>query len=213
MDMNRFLFRLARKVKRLFFPPPTVEELRLRKQQQDYDYLVKRGVDTQLGYVTLFGEPIIHIEKGARIVLEEGVVLISSSEYNWAGVNHPVVLSAYEGAEIILHKGVGLSGTSVVAVAHVEIGENTKLGANTNVYETDFHLLDPIQRPYQKGILDAPHGPVVIGSNCWLASNVSVLKNVTIGDNVVVGAMSLVNKDLPSNVLAGGVPAGIIKQI
>ena len=213
MKKKSFIRRVARKVKRAFFPPPTAEELRLRKQMDDYEYLVQQGVDTQPGYVQLYGKPIIHIAPGGRIVMEEGVVLISSSEYNWAGINHPVVLSADEGAEIILHKKVGLSGSSIVAVEHVEIGEGTKLGANTNVYDTDFHPSAADERLHQKSILDAPHAPVNIGRHCWVAANSTVLKGVTMGDNVVVSAMSLVNKDAPDNVLMGGVPAKVIKDL
>lgn len=213
MDKHGFLFRAARKVKRLLFPPPSAEELRLRKQEADYEFLTRHGVETRPGYVTLYGKPSIHMEPGARIILEDGVVLISNSEYNWAGINHPVILSAEKGAEIILHKGVGLSGSSIVAVEHIEIGEGTMLGANTNVYDTDFHPLTAQERLNQKSIHDAPHAPVNIGKNCWIASNVTILKGVYLGDNVVVSSMSLVNKGTPDNVLIGGIPAKILKEI
>lgn len=213
MKKHGLLFRIARRVKRLFFPPPSAQELRRRKQLRDYEFLKSHGVDTQLGFVELFGDPLIYIAPGARIVMEEGVVLISGSEYNWAGINHPVVLSANDGAEIILHKGVGISGSSIVAVEHVEIGENTKLGANTNVYDTDFHPVIVSERLHQKSILDAPHAPVNIGKNCWLASNVTVLKGVTLGENVVVSTMSLVNRSASGSVLLGGIPAKVIKEL
>lgn len=213
MNKHSLIYRLLRKVKRVFFPPPTAEELLLRKQQADFDFLIQHGVDTRLGYVTLYGEPIIHVGKGARIVLEEGVVLISDSEYNWAGINHPVVLSAEDGAEIIIHKGVGMSGSSIVAVERIEIGEGTMLGANTNIYDTDFHPSSLEARLIQKDIFDAPHAPVTIGKNCWIASNVTILKGVLLGENVVVSSMSLVNKGTPDNVLIGGIPAIILKEI
>ena len=112
-----------------------------------------------------------------------------------------------------MHKGVGLSGSSIVAVENIEIGEYTMLGANTNIYDTDFHPVNPEERLNQKSIIDAPHSPVKIGKHCWLGTNVTVLKGVTMGDNVTVGAMSLVNKDVPDSVIVGGIPVSIIKTI
>ena len=55
--------------------------------------------------------------------------------------------------------------------------------------------------------------PVHIGKNCWLGAGVIVLPGVTIGDNVVIGAGSIVNKDIPSNVVAVGNPCRVIKKI
>ena len=52
-----------------------------------------------------------------------------------------------------------------------------------------------------------------IGDDVWLGANVTVLPGVTIGNNVVVGAGAVVNKDIPDNSLAVGVPAQVIKKI
>lgn len=214
MKRKCLFYRGLRKVYRIFFPPPTEEERKRKKQLQDYKYLISHGVETELGYVELFGYPIIRKALGSRIVIGKGVMLISESQYNTSGINHPCILSAeVAGAEIIIHDGVGMSGTAVVAVGRVEIGEQTMLGANTNVYETDFHSADPVKRFGHETIAEVPHAPIVIGKRCWIASNSTVLKGVTIGDETVVGAMSLVNRPLPPRVLAGGVPAKVIKQL
>ena len=55
--------------------------------------------------------------------------------------------------------------------------------------------------------------PVIIGNNVWIGGNVNVLPGVTIGDNVVIGAGSVVNKDIPSNSVAVGNPCKVIKEI
>lgn len=55
--------------------------------------------------------------------------------------------------------------------------------------------------------------PVRIGKNCWLGAGVTVLPGVTIGDNTVVGAGSLVTRDLPANVVAVGSPCRVIRPI
>ena len=55
--------------------------------------------------------------------------------------------------------------------------------------------------------------PITIGNNVWLADKVTITKGVTIGDNVIIAANSVVTKDIPSNTLAGGIPAQIIKNL
>ena len=209
---NNVSFCAVRKIWRLFFPKPSADELQRRKRQQDYEWLISQGVETEPDYVTLWGaKPIIAKHPQARIVLGKGVRIASRSEDNYAGINHPAILAAETpGSQIIIHEGVGISGSSIVAHDYIEIGKNTLLGANTNIYDNDFHALTIEGRRNNE---PANHAPIHIGAECWLASNVTVLKGVTIGDRTTVGAMALVNKDLPSNVLAAGVPAKVIKKI
>lgn len=54
------------------------------------------------------------------------------------------------------------------------------------------------------------YGPITIGKNCFIGCRTTLLPNVTIGDNSVIGACSLVNRDIPSNVVAAGVPCKVI---
>lgn len=196
------------------FSKPSPSELKKRKEILDYEYLKSRGVDTKLGYVTLIGKPSIEKAPNSYIYLGENVTLISEQTANTAGVNHPVILSA-EGpnSKIIIGNGVGMSGTSVVTCSSIVIGENTYIGANVNIYGTDFHYIESAQRLKQKSTAEAPTAPINIGKNCWIASNVTILKGVTIGDNAVIGAMSLVNKDIPANTVYAGVPAKFIRKI
>lgn len=55
--------------------------------------------------------------------------------------------------------------------------------------------------------------PIKIGNNVWIGGNVCVLPGVTIGDNVVIGAGSVVTKDIPANCLVAGNPGKIIKKL
>lgn len=193
---------------------PTEDELKLRKQHEDYLYLINRGVETELGYVELIGKPIISKAKEARIIIGKGVVLVSESTYNTAGINHPVILSAEGPNSIIrIEDGVGISGASIVTCSEISIGEGTMIGANCNIYGTDFHCVEADKRLAQSSSADAPTAPIKIGKRCWLASNVTVLKGVTIGDEAVVGAMSLVMKDVGDKLLVAGIPAKVVRKI
>ena len=69
--------------------------------------------------------------------------------------------------------------------------------------DTDFHSVNPDCR--LNGNTDIPASPVTIGKRVFLGSNVTILKGVTIGDEAVVGAGSIVTKDIPDNAIVCGV--------
>ena len=195
------LKRIWRRLRRLFIKKPlTPEQLAEKKKQEDYEFLVAHGVETEIGFVTLLGKPMIMKAPNSRIKIGKDVLLISDSEYNSAGVNHPVILATEkEGAEIIIGEGTGFSGTSVVAFNSIQIGDRTGFGVNCNIWDSDFHSIDASERGINADSKNAPSASITIGKDVWVAANVTILKGVTIGDNVVIGTMSLVNKDIPSN--------------
>lgn len=90
----------------------------------------------------------------------------------------------------------------------VEFGDNVFIGPNCGFY-TAGHPLDYVSR--NKGLEYAK--PIKIGNNVWIGGNVCVLPGVTIGDNVVIGAGSVVTKDIPANCLVAGNPGKIIKKL
>lgn len=97
---------------------------------------------------------------------------------------------------------------TLVDDTHIYVGDFTQFGPNV-VLATAGHPIDPElrERYYQY------NAPVRIGRNCWLGANVVVVPGVTMGDNVVVGAGSVVTKDLPSNVVAVGNPCRILREV
>ncbi len=209
---QNIILRVWRHIIRLFSARGT-ESPKERKKREDYEFLVSHGVETEYGNVCLLGTPIIKKYQNSRIVLGKGITLISDSQYNTAGVNHPVILATEaEGAEIHIGDGVGMSGTSVVAVKKVTIGDYTMLGVNTNVHDTDFHCVDAEKRKAQTSIIEANSAPIVIGENVWVGANSTILKGVEIGNDVVVGVHSLVNRSMPNGVLCAGNPAIVKKE-
>ncbi len=90
----------------------------------------------------------------------------------------------------------------------VEFGDNVFIGPNCAFY-TPQHPLDFETR--NKGLEYA--FPIRVGNNVWFGGNVVVLPGVTIGDNTVIGAGSVVTKDIPANVIAAGNPCKIIRYI
>ena len=100
------------------------------------------------------------------------------------------------------------AGLKLVDDTHIYIGDCTMLGPNV-VLATAGHPINPELRAqgYQYNM------PVRIGKNCWLGAGVIVMPGVTIGDNTVIGAGSVVTKDIPSNVVAVGNPCRILRPV
>ena len=90
----------------------------------------------------------------------------------------------------------------------VKFGNNVFIAPNCSFY-TAGHPLDVERR--NQGLEYAK--PIEVGNNVWIGGNVVVLPGVKIGDNVVIGAGSIVTKDIPENVIAVGNPCRIIKKI
>lgn len=99
-------------------------------------------------------------------------------------------------------------GLTLVDDTHIYVGDNTMFGPNVTI-ATAGHPIDPQLR--ERGL--QYNMPVRIGKNCWLGAGVIVLPGVTVGDNVVVGAGSVVTKDIPSNVVAVGNPCRVLRKV
>lgn len=91
---------------------------------------------------------------------------------------------------------------------HIYIGDYTMIGPNVTLATAGHPILPELRKKgYQFNM------PVRIGKNCWLGAGVIVLPGITIGDNTVVGAGSIVTKDLPPNVVAVGNPCKVLREI
>ena len=105
---------------------------------------------------------------------------------------------------------------SCLDVCPVIIGDNVYCGPNVSINTPLHPLLGEERRPYigKNGQTDKEYGKgIVIGSDCWIASNVTICAGVHIGSNCVIGAGSVVTKDIPDGYLAYGVPAKPIRKL
>ena len=106
---------------------------------------------------------------------------------------------------------------TVLDTCPIRIGSNVYFGPNCTL-ATPLHPLNHLERRVitreDGSTYDMEYGkPITIGNDCWIASNVVICAGVTIGDNCVIGAGSVVTRDIPSNSLAAGNPCRVIREV
>ena len=164
-------------------------------------------IEEQLAYLDLMDEynrtSRLQLEKRrellGRLFAEVGEGTYVESPYfgNWGG--HHVHL----GNNVYFNMGV-----TMVDDTHIYIGDNVMLAPNV-IIATAGHPIDPELR--SQGL--QYNMPVHIGKNCWLGAGVIVMPGVTVGENTVIGAGSVVTKDIPANVVAVGNPCHVLRPV
>jgi len=151
--------------------------------------LIRRKFDRKSVVLWAGGRPMPRIENRGR--------LETSSCALWSGVR----LEVGHGARLTIGKGTYLNRDTVV-VCHesVEIGANCKISYQVVIMDTDEHLVPGTDRMT---------APVRIEDAVWLGARVIVLKGVTIGKGAIVGAGSIVTRDIPPGAIAVGQPARV----
>jgi acetyltransferase-like isoleucine patch superfamily enzyme len=94
-----------------------------------------------------------------------------------------------------------------------DIGAFTYINAKSGVVIEDFVQIGSHCSLYSESTIDNKEGKIALKKNCKIGSHSVIMPGVTIGENAVIGAFSFVNRDVPSDVVAAGVPIRVIKKI
>lgn len=160
--------------------------------------------------VQFTGVPILQRHPTGKITVGDHCIFRSAEWSNSIGINRRCFLSAGRDAQIRIGKDFGFSGTIIAASQSITIGDRVICGGNCTIVDSDRHPLDSVARAKNER---AQHSPIVIEDDVFLGMNVVVLKGCTIGKGTVVAANSVVTHSLPEKVLAGGVPARVLKEL
>jgi acetyltransferase-like isoleucine patch superfamily enzyme len=166
--------------------------------------IIGRIKGVEIGWkASFFGLPTFYRAPFSSIRIGNNCTFRSDHASNLIGVNHQCILSTHSKEAVIsIGNDCGFSGVTIGAASGIRIGNNVLCGANVVITDFDWH----------EDISHTEPAPVIIHDNVWLGLNSVVLKGVTIGENSIIGANSLVVKDIPANVIAGGNPCKVLKE-
>ncbi len=160
----------------------------------------------------LYGLPIIQKHRRSILTIGARLELRSTVRSNPLGPNHPVFFSTRRpGAVLKIGDDFGMTGGSIIAEQSMMIGNRVTVGANSIIADTDFHPLDALARHNLP--LDGATAPIVIEDDVFIGMQSLILKGVTIGAGSIIGAGSVVTRDIPAGVIAAGNPARVIREI
>ena len=160
----------------------------------------------------LYGVPIIQKYRHSSMRFGPGLQLRSSVRSNPLGPNHPVILATLqEKARLEVGANFSMTGGTLAATESIVIGNNVTVGVNSMIFDSDFHPLVPDQRRLSSA--GGRSAAVLIEDDVFIGLNCLVLKGVTIGRGSVIGAASVVTKDVPAGVIVAGNPARVVREL
>ena len=195
---------------------------------------VKQKSDTLLTYLKAFywsvrlekggtfvGLPKFRRVPGSYITIGRNVRILSSFSSNFHGLNRrSMITTLSKKAKINIGNNVGMSGVIIVSAESITIGDRVLIGASTTISDTDSHALNyQYRHPKHFGFSDKNFiepvitKEVIIEEDVFIGMNSLILKGAHIGSGSVIGAGSIVTGYIPSNVIAAGQPAKVIKKI
>jgi acetyltransferase-like isoleucine patch superfamily enzyme len=162
------------------------------------------------GDITLNGLPVFIVGRNGVLKIEAGVIFTSSLRFNMVGLFKRCSVYVADGAELTIGAGCGFSAVSIHCVNRIAIGEHVTCGGNVAIWDNDFHPLDPAARR-DGDVSEIASAPICIEDDVFVGANSIVLKGVTIGRAAIVGAGSVVTRNVPPGEVWAGNPASCIR--
>ncbi|PZP44635.1 MAG: acyltransferase [Pseudopedobacter saltans] len=198
------LFKVLRKVKTILSLKlgTLVTKIYLRLNGATINSLISTGI------------PYIYVARYGKLKIGENAVLNNTYLTCESGFASKCRLKISNNAHLIIGNCVGMSGVCISCTKSIIIGNHVMLGIGTHIYDTDFHSLNMKDRlTPQTDLANTNSKPVIIGNNAFIGAHSIILKGVEIGENTIVAAGSVVTKSIPANVIAGGNPCVVIRNI
>jgi len=160
-----------------------------------------------------FGIPYVHISLNARCMIGENFKMNSGARYSDSGVNGKCRIEVRDTAILTIGNNVGMSDVTITCHESITIGNNVLLGVGAQIRDTDNHSLNPEDRINGLDWKNKKSAPIIIKDNVFIGAYSFILKGVNVGSNSIIGACSVVTKNIPDNEIWAGNPARFIKSI
>ena len=161
------------------------------------------------------GRVIIRVARRGAIRLGQNVAINSRTGSNLVGRTNPTIFHCMGDGHITFGNNSGCSFAVLSSKSSICVGDHTKIGGNTRIYDHDYHALNYLsRRSPDSDVADCKTAPVVIGDDILIGANAIILKGVTIGKRSIVGAGAVVSiKNVPPGSLLAGNPARILRNL
>ena len=160
------------------------------------------------------GIPLINVSMKGQFQAGINLTISNGPYYSPTGRNRQCEFIVGENATLLIGNHVGISSSAITCHYQITIGDYVMLGGNTAVYDTNFHSLNADDR---KDITadkkNTRKAPVVIENHVFVGAHSTIMKGVTIGHHSIIGACSVVTKDIPPYQVWAGNPARFIREI
>lgn len=147
---------------------------------------------------------------GGEISLGENIVINSSPSFNQIGGDTVTRLITSKGS-IRIGNNVGISNSTLISQNSILVEDDVCIGGSCKIYDTDFHSIDYVKR-MMKPDIDIRTAPIRIKKGAFIGAHCIILKGVTIGEKSIIGAGSVVTKDIPNGEIWAGNPAKFIRK-
>jgi len=149
--------------------------------------------------VRVWGKPAVH--NNGTMTIGERVRLISTTA--------TLELAAESGGTLEIGSSTFINyGCSIAASRMISIGPRCNIGTHVIIMDNDYHELDPERR-----LIRPESSPIILEENVWICARAIILRGVKIGEGSVVGAGSVVTRDIPPRSLAVGQPARVVRSL
>lgn len=176
-----------------------------------YNYIILKYRHVTIGANSKINGRIYCVSNSKQgIIIGDNVSINSCLKSNPIGGNERTILFAKGDGKITIGDNCGISNSVIFATKSIQICDNVLIGGNVKIYDTDFHYVDYNRRINEDGSKTAE---VIIKEGAFIGAHSIILKGVTIGERSVIGAGSVVTKDIPSDELWAGNPVKFIRKL
>lgn len=175
-----------------------------------YNYLVLKLKNVEYSDIPNVNGKLF-ISNNGKCVFGIKLVFNSSITSNFVGLTKPCTIGIQKGAQLIIGDYSGFSGVSIFCSKYIKIGNHVNFGGNVSVWDTDFHPLCFEDRR-SHNINKINSASITIEDDVFIGAYSIILKGVTIGARSIIGAGSVVTKNIPADEIWAGNPAKFIRK-
>jgi len=158
------------------------------------------------------GHVLLHVDPSGRLSVGDDCRLNSGFSHNAVGGSLRMGVWIGPGANLSIGNRVGISNSTIVCMNSITIEDDVFIGGDCKIYDTNFHSLLASERIRPPDV-GARTAPIVVKARAFIGGHSLILKGTTIGEEAIIGAGSVVARDVPCREIWAGDPARFLRRL